>query len=104
MNIMFTLERTRHQHIPTGAVGALRCAAGPARECSACLRVAPASEMRQFRILAGSLAHLICRDTAMCAARIHRLYHVPGQCRDCVHCRAQVMDAALSGVLLRPSR
>lgn len=98
------MRASRHQHVPSGMTGALRCAAGPTRECSACLRVAPASEMRQFRILAGSLARLICRDQAMCAARIHRLYHVPGGNRDCVHCQAQVLDAALSGVLLRPSR
>lgn len=77
-----------HIHVPVGATGALRCAAGPDRACQACQRVAPASEIESV-VVVGDLTVTVCRDTALCAERVHRLYHSPATPnRDCAHCAA----------------
>ena len=76
-----------HKHIPDGATGALRCAAGPDRACGACQRVAPASEVEVVRLLGGTHEITVCRDRTSCAERVHRLHHsraVPN--RDCEYC------------------
>jgi hypothetical protein len=75
-----------HIHVPDGATGSLRCAAGPARACQACLRVAPASEIETVAIV-GTLTATVCRDAALCAARIHRQHHSAAAPNpDCAHC------------------